>query len=76
MFGVETLALTKQQEAELTELKRLRFSLGIKRMDRISNENIQLTDHLDMCRGWTVNILAKDSSESPKRRFIYVVREK
>ena len=36
-FGFETVALTKRQETELevAELKKLRFSLGVMKMDRI-----------------------------------------
>ena len=42
LFGLETVALTKRQEAELevAELTMLRFSLGVARMDRLRNENI------------------------------------
>ena len=45
LYGLETVALTKRQEAELevAELKMLRFSLGVTRMDRIRNENIRGT---------------------------------
>ena len=32
LYGLETVALTKRQEAEM---KMLRFSLGVKRMDKI-----------------------------------------
>ena len=40
LHGFETVALTKRQEAEMevAELKRLRFSLGVARMDKIRNE--------------------------------------
>ena len=39
LSGLETVALTKRQEAgmEMTELKMLRFSLGVTRMDNIRN---------------------------------------
>ena len=40
-----TEALRKRQEAEL-EVKMLRFSLGVTRMDRIRNENIRGTAHV------------------------------
>ena len=41
MCGLETVALTKRQEAEeVAELKMLRFSLGVTRMDTIRNEYI------------------------------------
>lgn len=32
MYGFNTVALTKRQEAEVAELKMLRFSLGVTRM--------------------------------------------
>ncbi|KAF7643594.1 hypothetical protein LDENG_00236740, partial [Lucifuga dentata] len=39
LYGLETVALRKRQEAELevAETKMLRFSLGVTRMDRIRN---------------------------------------
>ena len=39
LYSLEAVALTKRQEAELevAELKMLRFSLGVTRMDRIRN---------------------------------------
>ena len=42
LYGLETVPLTKKQEAELSvaELKMLRFSLGVTRMDKIKNEFI------------------------------------
>ena len=45
MYGLETLAIGRRQEAELevAELKMLRFSLGVTRMDRIRNEVIRGT---------------------------------
>ena len=44
LYGLETVALTKRQEAEMevAELKMLRFSLGT-RMDNIRNEYIRGT---------------------------------
>ena len=43
LYGLETVALTKRQEAEMevAELKMLRFSLGVTRMDKIRNEYIK-----------------------------------
>ena len=40
LYGLETVALTKRQEVEMevAELKMLRFSLGVTRMDKIRNE--------------------------------------
>ena len=44
LYGLETVALTKRQEAEMevAELKMLRFSLGVTRMDKIRNEYIHV----------------------------------
>ena len=44
LYGLETVALTKRQEAEMevAELKMLRFSLGVTRMDKIRNEYIRV----------------------------------
>ena len=48
LYGLETVALTKRQEAEMgvTELKTLRFSLGVTRMDNIRNEYIRRTEQV------------------------------
>ena len=45
LYGLETVALTKRQKAEMevAELKMLRFSLGVTRMDKIRNEYIRGT---------------------------------
>ena len=45
LYGLETVALTKRQEAEMevAELKMLRFSLVETRMDKIRNEYIRGT---------------------------------
>ena len=45
LYGLETVALTKSQEAEMEvgELKMLRFSLGVTRMDKIRDEYIRET---------------------------------
>ena len=46
LYGLETVALTKRQEAEMevAELKMLRFSFGVTRMDKkIRNEYISGT---------------------------------
>ena len=42
LYGLETVSLTKKQEAELAvaELKMLIFSLGVTKMDKIKNEFI------------------------------------
>ena len=48
LYGLETVALTKRQEAEMevAEWKMLRFSLGVTRMDKIRNEYIRGTAHV------------------------------
>ncbi|KAK3543039.1 hypothetical protein QTP70_008749 [Hemibagrus guttatus] len=48
MYGLETVSLRKRQESELevAELKMLRFSLGVTRLDRIRNEYIRGTAHV------------------------------
>ncbi|KAK3557430.1 hypothetical protein QTP70_026628, partial [Hemibagrus guttatus] len=48
LYGLETVSLRKRQEAELevAELKMLRFSLGVTRLDRIRNEYIRGTAHI------------------------------
>ena len=48
MYSLETVALRERQEAQLevAEIKLLRFALGVKRMDRIRNENIRGTEHV------------------------------
>ncbi|KAK3538361.1 hypothetical protein QTP86_000555 [Hemibagrus guttatus] len=48
LYGLETVSLRKRQESELevAELKMLRFSLGVTRLDRIRNEYIRGTAHV------------------------------
>lgn len=48
LYGMETVPLTKIQEAELeaVELKMLRFSLGVTRLDKIRNDYIRGTAHV------------------------------
>ncbi|KAK3534945.1 hypothetical protein QTP70_002032 [Hemibagrus guttatus] len=48
LYGLETVSLRKRQESELevAELKMLRFSLGVTRLDRIRNEYIGGTTHV------------------------------
>ncbi|KAK3573216.1 hypothetical protein QTP86_015137, partial [Hemibagrus guttatus] len=48
LYGLETVSLRKRLESELevAELKMLRFSLGVTRLDRIRNEYIRGTAHV------------------------------
>ncbi|KAK3553918.1 hypothetical protein QTP70_015296 [Hemibagrus guttatus] len=48
LYGLETVSLRKRQESELevAELKMLRFSLVVTRLDRIRNEYIRGTAHV------------------------------
>ena len=48
LHGLDTLALTKRQEAEMevAELKMLRFSLEVTTIDKIRNEYIRGTTHV------------------------------
>ncbi|KAK3553295.1 hypothetical protein QTP86_032750 [Hemibagrus guttatus] len=48
LYGLETVSLRKRQESELevAELKMLRFSLGVTRLDWIRNEYIRGTAHV------------------------------
>ena len=43
VYGMETAAITKSQERKLavTEMKMLRFMLGITRLDRVKNEEVR-----------------------------------
>ncbi|WP_139267332.1 reverse transcriptase domain-containing protein, partial [Escherichia coli] len=77
LSGLETVALRKRQEAELevAELKMLRFSLGVTRMDRIRNEDIRGTAHV-RCFGekarearlrWFGHVQRRDSEYIGKR---------
>ncbi|MCJ8735267.1 hypothetical protein PDJAM_G00244980 [Pangasius djambal] len=48
LYGLETVSLRKRQESELevAELKMLRVSLGVTRLDRVRNEYIRGTAHV------------------------------
>lgn len=57
MYGLETVALSMRQEAEL---KMLRFSLGTSRMERIRKEHKSKgRDGLDVYSGGRVDVLGK-----------------
>ena len=48
LYGLEAVALTKKQEAELevAELRMLRFSLGVTRKDKIRNDFVRGSSHV------------------------------
>ena len=48
LYGLEAAALTKKQEAELevAEMRMLRFSLGVTRMDKIRNKFVRGSAHV------------------------------
>ncbi|KAK3564737.1 hypothetical protein QTP86_024867 [Hemibagrus guttatus] len=52
LYGLESVSLSKRQESELevAELKMLRFSLGVTRLDRIRKQYIRGTAHV-VCLG-------------------------
>ena len=70
LFGLETVTLTKRQEAEMevAELKMLRFSLGVTIMDKIRNEYIRGTAQVERFGektrearlGWYGHVRGKD----------------
>ena len=45
VYGLETVAVTKKQveKMEVTEMKMLRFAMGVTRKDKIRNEHIRST---------------------------------
>ena len=77
LYGLETAPLTKKNEAEreVAELKRLRFSTGITRMDMITNDYIRGTARLNSIKNklrktklrWYGHILRKKNSYVAKR---------
>ncbi|KAK3545192.1 hypothetical protein QTP70_001788 [Hemibagrus guttatus] len=88
LYGLETVSLRKRQESELevAELKMLRFSLGVTRLDRIRNEYIRGTAHVgrlgDKVREarlrWFGHVQRRDSdsmADSIEALFTYKVVE-
>ncbi|KAK3545874.1 hypothetical protein QTP70_016449 [Hemibagrus guttatus] len=69
LYGLETVSLRKRLESELevAELKMLRFSLGVTRLDRIRNEYIRGTAH--------VGCLGDKDREARLRWFGHVQRK-
>ena len=80
LYGLETAALTKRQEAEMevAELKMLRFSLGVTRMDKIRNEYIRGTAQVgwfgektrEARLRWYGHVLRKDDGYIGRRRML------
>ncbi|XP_060776632.1 uncharacterized protein LOC132886093, partial [Neoarius graeffei] len=77
MYGLETVPLTKRQEAklEVVELRMLRFVMGVTRLDRIRNEHIRGTVHVEslgiklreMRLRWYGHILRRDAEHVGRR---------
>ena len=51
LYGLEMVARTKRQEAEMevAELKMLRFSLGVTRMDKIRGQDYKRFSSMSRC---------------------------
>ncbi|KAK3517403.1 hypothetical protein QTP70_008931 [Hemibagrus guttatus] len=85
LYGLETVSLRKRQESELevAELKMLRFSLGVTRLDRIRNEYIRGTAHVgrlgDKVREarlrWFGHVQRRDSVLDLEKAYDRVPRE-
>ena len=41
VYGLETVAVTKEEEMEVAEMKMLRFAMGVTRKDKIQNKYIR-----------------------------------
>ena len=69
LYGLEMVALTKRREAEteVAELKMLRFSLEVTRMDKIRNEYIRGTAQ--------VGRFVEKTREAGLRRYGHVRRK-
>ncbi|KAK3547424.1 hypothetical protein QTP86_020881 [Hemibagrus guttatus] len=85
LYGLETVSLRKRQESELeiAELKMLRFSLGVTRLDRIRNEYIRGTAHVgrlgDKVREarlrWFGHVQRRERKEYSKGDSRYVIAD-
>ncbi|KAK3517308.1 hypothetical protein QTP70_002953 [Hemibagrus guttatus] len=81
LYGLETVSMRKRQESELevAELKMLRFSLGVTRLDRIRNEYIRGTAHVgrlgDKVREarlrWFGHVQRRDKGKNSKKNRIH-----
>ena len=80
LYGLETVPLTERQEAEMevAEVKMLRFSLGVTRMDKIRNEYIRGTAQVgrfgektrEARLGWFGRLRRKDDGYIGRRMLI------
>lgn len=66
LFGLETLAMMKRQKAELAEMKMVRLSLGVARMDMNRNKYIRGAAHV-RCVGDKVREAGLDRGETVNR---------
>ena len=77
-YGLETVALTKRQEAEMevADLNMIQFSLGVTRMDKIMNWYIRGTAQVGRCgektrevrlRWWYGHVQRKDDGYIGRR---------
>ena len=73
LHGLETVALRKRQEVEfeVVEIKLLRLSLRVMRMDRIRNENIRETTHV-RCSGQKVRDQTEMVWTCTERRIVNI----
>ncbi|XP_065642491.1 uncharacterized protein LOC136074118 [Hydra vulgaris] len=84
LYGLETVALTKRQvrEMEVSDMKMLRFSFGVIKKDRIRNEFIRGSAHVQRRQESYIGrkVLGMELSDKrrrgrPKRRFMDAVVE-
>ena len=77
VYGLETVAVTKKQveEMEITEMKMLRFAMGVTRKDKIRNEYIKSTvkvewSEMKMRKGrlrWYEHVMRRDQEYVGRR---------
>ena len=77
VYGLETVAVTKKQveEMEVTEMKMVRFTMGVTRKDKIRNEHIRSTlkvQQLGMKMregrlGWYEHVMKRDQEYVGKK---------
>ncbi|KAI5107764.1 hypothetical protein C0J45_1358, partial [Silurus meridionalis] len=76
LYVLETVALSKRQEAELevAELKMLRFSLGVMRIDKIRNQFIRGTAHVGCFGDKVREVRLRWFGHVQRRDMIYIGR--